>query len=152
MVKIQICWKSDQGNKKDIQKHKQKSSVHSKQHPTKNAAKQEEDDECKQNGIHELKYNQCNEVYIGQTGRNFKARCKEKIYILHKKDNSKYAKHILDTQYEYSTADDTLDLLKMTSKLMWVPGNNNTCTDLIRKDYPLKNNIQIKITYFSNFH
>lgn len=56
-------------------------------------------------------------MYVGQIGRNFNARYKDKIYILHKKDNSKYAKHILVTQYEYRTTDDALDLLKMTPKL-----------------------------------
>jgi hypothetical protein len=30
LVKIHICWKSDQGNNKDIQEHKRKTSVHSK--------------------------------------------------------------------------------------------------------------------------
>jgi hypothetical protein len=40
----------------------------------KNAVKQEDDDEYKQNKIYKLKYYECNKVYVGQIGRHFKAR------------------------------------------------------------------------------
>jgi hypothetical protein len=89
-------------------------------------------------------------VYIGQTGRHFKARYKEKICILHKEDNSKYAKNFLDTQHEYSTTDDTLDLLKMTPKRTWGPGNSNMYNFSkeglsIKEQYTNQNNVLLKL-------
>jgi hypothetical protein len=39
-------------------------SVNSKQYATKKDAKQEENDKCKETGIHELKHNQCNDVHV----------------------------------------------------------------------------------------
>jgi hypothetical protein len=41
-------------------------------------------------------------VNAGRTGRSFTTRCSEHIHdSKHNKDKPKYAKHILDHQYEY---------------------------------------------------
>lgn len=64
LVKIHICWKSDQGNKKICKNTNRKLVYTVNNNPQKIAAIQEED-EYKQNGIHKLKHNQCHKVYIG---------------------------------------------------------------------------------------
>lgn len=100
LVKIHIFWKLYQDNNYDIQQHQFRTSVHSEQDPPeKIAIKQDKDDKYKK-GIYKFKFNQCNKVHIGQTGGNLKSRCKEHIHDIRHKDNSKYAKHILDIKHE----------------------------------------------------
>jgi predicted GIY-YIG superfamily endonuclease len=46
-------------------------------------------------GVYELKCMTCEQVYIGQTGRDIKTRYKEHVSdIKSKKDKSRYALHI----------------------------------------------------------
>jgi hypothetical protein len=57
--------------------------------------------------------------YIGQTGRNFRVRYKEHIHaITSNKATSKYAQHILETGYTYTsnTMGNTLNILQFEKK------------------------------------
>jgi hypothetical protein len=67
--------------------------------------------------IYKIKCNSCQLKYIGQTSRNVRTRYKEHIHAIHtNKTTSKYAQHILDTQYAYGTIENTLDILHIEKK------------------------------------
>jgi len=68
-------------------------------------------------GIHKLKCNTCNNVYVGQSGRSTNIRHKE--HVRHIKTNnpqSAYALHILQNRHGYGPIVDTLQLLKTCPK------------------------------------
>jgi hypothetical protein len=68
-------------------------------------------------GIYQLTCKECNQKYIGQTGRTFKTRYNEHIdAIKSNKSTSKYAEHILDNQHSYWTIHDTMDIPCVTKK------------------------------------
>jgi predicted GIY-YIG superfamily endonuclease len=68
-------------------------------------------DQC---GVYELKCNSCPKVYIGQTGRNFKTRFKEHIQdIGSNRTKTGYSQHIINTGYEYSNVENTLNVLNV---------------------------------------
>jgi hypothetical protein len=51
--------------------------------------------------------------YVGQTGRKFNARYKERIHAIRSKnDNSGYSNHILSTGHTYGTITDTVDIIR----------------------------------------
>jgi hypothetical protein len=51
----------------------------------------------------------CQGLYVGQTGRHFKARCKEHIRkIRYNKSKTEYEQHMLNTEHEYGKVEDTL--------------------------------------------
>lgn len=56
-------------------------------------------DNSKKSGIYKLVCEECNGVYVGQTGRNFDIRFKEHVaaYRNEHPDQSHFAKHLLDT-------------------------------------------------------
>jgi hypothetical protein len=59
----------------------------------------------------------CNQVYVGQTGRNFRIRYEEHINnIRSNRDQSRYALHILQQNHEYGTIDQTMKVLKLANK------------------------------------
>jgi hypothetical protein len=56
-------------------------------------------------------------VHIGQTGRNFITHCNEhRLDIKCNRDNSRFAKHIIDFQHEYGIIDETVEILKIMPK------------------------------------
>lgn len=59
-------------------------------------------DSLAKSGVYQLSCGECEGVYIGQTGRSFKTRRQEhqRAYRLHKKDDSTYASHLLDTSHK----------------------------------------------------
>jgi hypothetical protein len=64
-----------------------------------------------------MKCKSCQLSYIGQTGRNFKARYKEHIRLIRTNNpNTKYAQHILDPQHDYGPIADTMDILHIERK------------------------------------
>jgi len=64
-------------------------------------------------GIYKLKYNKCNKVFVGQSGRAIGIRFKEHIrYIRSNNSTSPYATHILENRHEYRMKENTLQLLK----------------------------------------
>jgi hypothetical protein len=68
-------------------------------------------------GIYKLKCNTCNNAYIGQSGSPITIRHKEHTcYIRTNNPISVYALHILNNRNEYSTAEETLELLKPCNK------------------------------------
>jgi hypothetical protein len=65
-------------------------------------------------GIYKLKCKECNQYYIGKTGRSFSIRYKENIRdIKNNKDNIGYANHILNKNQAYDNVDDTMDIIKI---------------------------------------
>jgi hypothetical protein len=59
----------------------------------------------------------CDQVYVGQTGRNFKTRYKEHTNDIRlNKDKSKYAVHILQEIHDYGPIDKTMEILKVANK------------------------------------
>ena len=68
-------------------------------------------------GIYSLKCNTCNLQYVGQTGRNLKARYLEHCrYIKSNDPKSAYALHILNNKHEYGTIYSTMTLIKTCKK------------------------------------
>lgn len=64
-----------------------------------------------------LKFNKCNKGYVEQTRRNFKAMHKEQVHdTRHYKENSKYGKHLLDTQHECGKIEDFLNIMSQRNK------------------------------------
>jgi hypothetical protein len=63
--------------------------------------------------IYELKYNTCNNVYIGQSGSSLTIKHKELTrYLRNNNPISAYVLHVLNNTHEYGTAEGTLKLLK----------------------------------------
>jgi hypothetical protein len=59
----------------------------------------------------------CDQVYIGQTKRDFKKRYEEHINgIRSHKDKSRYVLHILQENHEYGPIDKVLYILKVENK------------------------------------
>jgi hypothetical protein len=68
-------------------------------------------DKYKQNGVCRLDCQTCPLNYVGQSGRQFKARFKEHIHALKEnKDTSMFAQHILSTGHAYSGREDTVKI------------------------------------------
>lgn len=57
-------------------------------------------DELNKSGIYKLSCEQCNSVYIGQTGRNFNIRYKEHIRSFkNNKTDSNFSKHLIESKH-----------------------------------------------------
>jgi hypothetical protein len=68
-------------------------------------------------GIYKLKCNTCNNAYVGQWGRSISTRHKEHTRFIKTNNSiSVYALHILNYKHDYSTAEETLELLKWHNK------------------------------------
>jgi len=68
-------------------------------------------------GIYKLKCNNCNNAYIGQSGRSITTRHKEYTrYIRNNNPISAYALHVLNNRHEYGTGEETQELLKPCNK------------------------------------
>jgi hypothetical protein len=81
-------------------------------------------DKYNKSGVYSLKCLSCNQNYIGQTGRSFKIRYDEHIRdIRFNKEKSKYASHILRFSHEYGTIDNTLEILKIVNKGIFLDVN-----------------------------
>jgi hypothetical protein len=73
----------------------------------------EKTDKHKQTVIYKLQYDKCDKLYTGKTGRNFKTTFEEHLHnIKYNKQNSRYAKNILDTEHMYGTLEVT-EVLKI---------------------------------------
>jgi hypothetical protein len=95
--------------------------------------KQQDTDKYSCSGIYKLKCKECNTVYISEMGRSFMAHYAEHISdIKHKRDKSKYAKHILDHLHEYGTKEETMDIIKVRIKAaIWMPMKSSTFINII---------------------
>jgi hypothetical protein len=59
-------------------------------------------------GVYELKCLTCDQVYVGQTGRNFRTRYEDPINDIRlNNDKSRYAPHILQQNLKYGPIDET---------------------------------------------
>lgn len=71
-------------------------------------------------GIYKIKCNDCNQVYIGQTGRNFKCRFKEHIQALRTNNQtsmkSTFAEHLLKENHTYSDMKSNMEILSFETK------------------------------------
>jgi hypothetical protein len=68
-------------------------------------------------GVYELKCLTCDQVYVGQTGRNFRTRYEEPINNIRlNNDKSRYAPQILRQNHKYGPIDKTVDILRVASK------------------------------------
>ena len=69
-------------------------------------------------GIYKITCNDCDMIYIGQTGRTFLQRYKEhlptKKNLLKLKSN--YAKHIIDNRHKYSDINTNMQVIKFCNK------------------------------------
>jgi predicted GIY-YIG superfamily endonuclease len=76
-----------------------------------------QDNKYNNSGVYQLKCGSCEQVYIGQTGRDFKTRFKEHVHeIRFNLTKSKYAQHILEHGHEYGPIDDIMDILRIAPK------------------------------------
>jgi hypothetical protein len=67
--------------------------------------------------VYQLKCINCDQVYIGQTGRKFKTRLKEHIRgSRYNQNKSKYAQHILNHNHEYGTIEKNMDTKRTASE------------------------------------
>jgi hypothetical protein len=72
--------------------------------------------------MYKLKYKNCNNLYVGQTGRSIRIRHREHTRYMKPNPISAYAFHILNIKHEYGNADQTTQLLKPCNK-----GNKMNC-------------------------
>jgi len=90
-------------------------------------------------GIYQLKCNTCNRVYVGQSGRPITTRHREHLrYIKNNNSTSAYAMHILDNRHEFGPVQETLKLLKPSSK-----GSRMDCWESLFTHLHHKHNILI---------
>jgi hypothetical protein len=85
-------------------------------------------------GIYQMKCRNCPFEYIGQTGRTFNTRYKERIYNI-KCNNSYigYSNPILDTEHTYDTIQNTMDIIRIDQKGKYITHEKNiTYTKLIK--------------------
>jgi hypothetical protein len=69
-------------------------------------------DKYSRSGIYQLKCIDCPLQYVGQTGRAFNARYKERIYdIRGNNSNTGYSNHILNTGLTCGTTADTMEII-----------------------------------------
>jgi hypothetical protein len=74
-------------------------------------------DKYNSSGDYKLKCLSCDQVCIGQMGRNFITRYKEHIRdIRYNQGKSRYAQHILDHNHKYGLVESTMDVLKILHK------------------------------------
>jgi hypothetical protein len=69
--------------------------------------------------VYQLKYLSCEQVYIGQTGREFRTRYKEHIRdkrFNQTKSESKYAQHILECNHKYGKIEDAMEVIQTAQK------------------------------------
>lgn len=67
--------------------------------------------------IHKLRRKQCNNVYTGHMSRSFRIRYKGHLHDIRcSKNNSIYAKHILNTQQRYGKIHKFMQILKIMHK------------------------------------
>jgi hypothetical protein len=87
----------------------------------------------------------CPLKYIGKTGRIFKIRFKEHIRdTKNNGQNSKFAQHIADTTHEYSTIDQTMEILHTGKKCQ--------ALDTYKRFHISKQNIQLNDNFTKTFN
>ncbi|PNF32319.1 hypothetical protein B7P43_G14024 [Cryptotermes secundus] len=70
-----------------------------------------------QSGVYKLTCLECQQVYIGQTGRKLITRYNEHIRCIRfNKDDSAYAQHILNRQHQYGPIAQTMELIEVARK------------------------------------
>jgi hypothetical protein len=70
---------------------------------------------CTSVSVYKLKCLSCDQVYIGQSGRDFSTRYKERMRnIRYNQDEEKYAQHILDQNHDYGSRESTMGVLKVS--------------------------------------
>ena len=93
--------------------------------------------DCK-SGVYLLNCGSCPKFYIGQTGRSFQKRINEhKFSFKKKKDNSNYAKHLLNDNHNFNDNFKVLHLENKGMKLNLLESmeiNKHTNSDLILND------------------
>jgi phosphopentomutase len=68
-------------------------------------------------GLYKLTCPDCNNAYIGQTGRPFAVRFREHFRdFTHSKNKSKFAQHLLDHNHSIGPMDTIMDTLHITTK------------------------------------
>jgi hypothetical protein len=69
-------------------------------------------DKYNTSGVYQLKCLSCEQVYIGQMGRDFRTTFKEHIRdIRFNQTKSKYAHHILECNHKYGTTENTMEII-----------------------------------------
>jgi phosphoribulokinase len=86
-------------------------------HRCKRLKKQTPITDHERSGVYKITCNICRKAYVGQTGRNLKARYQEHTrYIKNDDPRSAYALHILNNRHEYGNINDTMTLLNPINK------------------------------------
>ena len=68
-------------------------------------------------GIYKLKCNDCDKIYLGQTGRPMKDRFKEHLPTGNLNNlKSNFARHIIDHGHKYTNIDNNVDIIQNCSK------------------------------------
>jgi hypothetical protein len=79
--------------------------------------KQQEMNSYKRSGIYKITYQSCHKVYIGQTGRNLTKGYKEHIRnIKHNKDESAFARYILNKCQQYGSMTEIMEMIEHAKK------------------------------------
>jgi hypothetical protein len=77
--------------------------------------------------------------YIGQTGRNFKTRYKEHVRdIRSNKSTSGYVQHILETGHAFGNINDTMEIVKVKQKGLYLNTLENFYLQTISAGNPIK--------------
>ncbi|XP_023722175.1 uncharacterized protein LOC111872459 [Cryptotermes secundus] len=70
-----------------------------------------------QSGVYKLTCLECQQVYIGQTGRKLITRYNEHVRCIRfNKEDSAYAQHILNRQHQYGPISQTMELIEVARK------------------------------------
>ena len=79
--------------------------------------RKKEDDPYRGSGVYRLRCDDCDSLYIGQTGREFKTRYKEHMRALtHPDRESKFADHLIEFDHSYTGMEENMTILKSCKK------------------------------------
>lgn len=79
--------------------------------------KNNKDNLLDQNGVYKITCKDCNQVYIGQTGRSFKIRFNEHVKdYQYNRNKSTYANHLLKNNHNIDTIENSLKILHIQNK------------------------------------
>lgn len=70
----------------------------------------------KKTGIYQVSCNDCDKIYIGQTGRSFEKRFKEHLPRATKSQKSNFAEHLVNENHNYTDISNNLKALHICSK------------------------------------
>jgi hypothetical protein len=95
---------------------------------------------------YKLKCTDCPLQYIGQTGRSFNTRYKDHIRtIRHNNDTSTFAQHILNAGHTYGSIQDTMDIVHIARKGMYMNNIEKYHTYRTYKQNKLMNEITVDL-------